>query len=124
MRHPPLFLAVSSALLLLAGCIPELATPDEFQDRVTSLRVDWDVACPAACGTPEAPAMRDYPADVTGCTLYSDDQAAACVLVMQKVVDDEICGATNQRMKNLGSLCAGVFSGCPVEEAEGGSDDA
>jgi hypothetical protein len=70
--------------------------------------------------------MCDYPADVTGCTLYDDDQASDCVLVMERVVKDMTCDGDNQRMKNLNALCSGVFSGCPdVASSEtGGASDA
>ena len=118
--------AAGTAFVLLAGCIPELATPEDFQDRVTGLRIEWDEGCPAACADDPKPSMCDYPADFSGCTLYDDDQASDCVIVMQKVVKEMTCSGSDQRMKNLGNLCAGVFSGCPDPAADetGGADDA
>ena len=115
------WLGLAAVSLAVPACIPDLASPDDFENQVTALRIEWDSSCPTSCGDTDRPAMCNYPVDRTGCTLYNNDRAADCLMTMQKLVSDGTCSATDKRMQNIDGLCADVFSGCPDPDAEEGN---
>ena len=127
-EYRPMMDRLRNAVLLGAvglgagGCIPDLAEPDDFQEQVRGLRIDWDVSCPTACGDSPTPAMCNFPAPRASCTLYNHKRAADCLLTMEKLVEEGTCEASNQRMQNVQALCADVFSGCPEPSEDGGED--